>query len=84
MKKIGPSKDRKASYYPPYHYFICPGCDEDKELSPKEFASHVKDVHGISETTGKRSLMMHMSKEPRHAASYKWEIGGKTFYEYYG
>ena len=73
-----------AKFYPPYHYFICPECDEDCEIKPVEFPAHIKDVHGITETKGTRSLMLHINKEPRHASSYSWEIGGKTFYEYFG
>ncbi len=69
---------------PPYHYFICPGCDVKKEIPPKDFIIHLLRVHDIQEAKGKRELMVHISKEPRHASSYKWTIGGKTFYEYYG
>ncbi len=70
--------------YPPFRYFICPECDKDKEIQPKDFPLHLKDVHNIIETKGHKSLLMHVNKEPRHAASFEWTIGGKTFYEYYG
>lgn len=75
---------KKGLDYPPYRYFICPECDKEKEISPKGFPAHLKEFHNITEAKGNRSLMMHINKEPRHAASFKWEIGGKTFYEYYG
>ena len=73
-----PKKD-----YPPYRYFICPECDKEKEIPAKEFANHVES-HGIAEKTGKRSLMLHINRKPRHTSSYEWIIGGKTFYEYIG
>ena len=73
-----------STFYPPYHYFICPECDKDKKIGRKEFVNHLKEVHNINETKGNRQLMMHVSKEPRHCSSYEWTIGGKTFYEYYG
>lgn len=81
-----------APDYPPYHVFICPECDgndrmnydERTEMDKKAFIAHLKDVHKIDTTKGKRSLMMHMSKKPRHCASYEWTIEGKTFYEYIG
>lgn len=71
-------------FYPPFHYFLCPECDVDKEIQPKDFSTHLKNVHNIIETKGQRSLMLHINKKPRHCSSYKWEIGGKEFYEYYG
>jgi hypothetical protein len=71
-------------FYPPFHYFICPTCNKDKEIPPSEFAAHVKEIHGITETKGKRDLMVHINKRPRHFSSYEWKIGDKTFYEYYG
>ena len=70
--------------YPPYHYFICPECDKEKEIPKKDFVKHLKEVHDIHETSGKRSLLMHINRRPRHAASFEWTIAGKTFYEYYG
>lgn len=71
-------------FYMPYHYFICPDCDEDKKMTPKEFAAHIRVEHQINEKKGERSLILHISKKPRHMSTYKWIIGGKTFYEYYG
>ena len=81
-----------STFYLPYHIFICPECDKNNEMEhdkrtemdKKEFIAHLKDVHKIDKPKGKRSLMMHMSKEPRHCSSYEWTIEGKTFYEYYG
>ncbi len=79
--------------YPPYHVFVCPECEDDTprreyperlEMDRKEFIAHLKEVHGINVTKGTRTLMMHMSRKPRHCASYEWTIGGKTFYEYRG
>jgi len=74
----------KKKDYPPYRYFICPECDKDKEIKPSEFEAHLKDIHGIAEAKGRRSLLMHINRRPRHAGSFEWEIGGKKFYEYYG
>lgn len=73
----------KEDFYPPYRYFICPECDKEKEISPIELLAHLRG-HGITETKGTKELMLHISKKPRHCASYEWTIGGKTFYEYYG
>ncbi len=69
--------------YPPYRYFICPECDKEKEIPPKEFPKHVEN-HGITEKKGERSLILHIARKPRHTGQYEWIIGGKTFYEYYG
>ena len=73
-----------APDYPPYHIFICPECDKLCEMSKDDFIAHLKDVHEIAEPKGKRTLMMHMSRKPRHCASYEWTIADKTFYEYRG
>lgn len=78
--------------YPPYHFFTCPECDKSNEvefdkgpvMDKKEFIAHLKEVHGINKPKGNRTLMMHISREPRHCASYEWTIEGKTFYEYRG
>lgn len=77
-------KQSSAKFYLPYHYFICPDCDEDAQIPPKEFAAHVQDVHKIYDGKGERSLILHINKKPRHMSTYEWIIGGKTFYEYYG
>lgn len=83
----------KKNYYPPYNVFICPECDPEREneIKAKDFPDHLKTIHGITDTKGKRSftkgkrsLMMHINKKPRHSSSYKWEIAKKTFYQYIG
>ncbi len=77
--------------YPAYHIFVCPECDDNAgmkypdrtEMEKDEFIKHLKEVHSI-EPKGKRNLMMHINRKPRHCASYEWTIEGKTFYEYRG
>ncbi len=83
---------KSSSWYPPYHIFVCPECDENAGIEPdkstgmerEEFLKHLKDAHGMDKPKGKRSLIMHMNKRPRHCASFEWTISDKTFYEYYG
>lgn len=75
---------KSSSWYPPYHIFVCKECNEKVEMEREEFVKHLKEVHDMPKPKGNRSLMMHMSKKPRHCASFEWTIEGKTFYEYYG
>jgi len=75
---------KSKNFYPPYHYFICPECDKDKEMSGKEMMVHLKEVHKIKNLEGNRELLMHINKKPRHSSTYKWTIEGKEIYEYYG
>lgn len=75
---------KSSSWYPPYNYFICPECDENKEMKRDEFVEHLKKVHGVDKPKGNRSLMLHINRKPRHSASYKWTIADKIYYEYYG
>lgn len=75
-------EEKASSWYPPYHVFFCKECD--KEMNRKEFIAHLKDAHEIDKPKGNRSLLMHMSRKPRHCSSYEWTIEGKAFYEYYG
>jgi len=72
-------------FYPPYHYFICT-CDEDKEMSPKEAMDHLGEVHKMKKPfAGTRELVIHINGEPRHSATYKWEmVKGIVLYERYG
>ena len=62
-----------------YNYFICPECDNDAELSPKEFQKHIDEVHGIKSATGKRSMLRHLDAADWFAWDYEWTIEGKKF-----
>jgi hypothetical protein len=76
-------KRKEKKLHPPTHFFTCVECDKEKEIDSRDFNKHLEEIHGIFEKTGSRELILHINKRPRHSSIYKWEIGGKTFYEYY-
>lgn len=72
----------------PYHYFICQ-CNKDQEFHKvDDLNEHMRSVHNfeIKGVTGKRELMMHINKRPRHASSYRWIFEGLEYevYEHKG
>jgi hypothetical protein len=85
---------KKMNEGPPYlkirdhsqglHFFICPMCDDQKEIHALEFAAHVDRVHNLKVRTGLRSLLKHINRKPNHYSIYEWDIGGLTFYEHIG
>ena len=68
----------------PRHFFVC-ACDMQKEMTAKELLAHVKEVHGVNleGKKGKKELISHVNRRPRHISCYKLECEGLTFYEYY-
>ena len=71
----------------PYRYFVCK-CDPEKEFHEfAELKKHMAEAHDftIEKAKGKKELMMHMNREPRHYSSYQWTFdNGIILYEYNG
>lgn len=61
----------------PQNLFVCKTCNMEEGISPKEMTSHLQSVHGIKESKGKRSMLMHLDYSDRFAWSYSWKFGEK-------
>jgi len=59
----------------------CPECDRH-DFSTEEFEKHIKEVHDIKSNVGKRSLVMHINRRPKHTYQYQWDIEGMTFFQF--
>lgn len=60
----------------------CPNCPEKPEFdSNPAFVAHIKEVHKLDNTRGKRSLVMHLDCADSFHNTYEWEIAGLKFHQ---
>ncbi len=61
-----------------WNIFECQLCANKPQMSPSEFAAHLKDTHGYAEAKADREMSMHMDATGWHQTDYKWTKGNKV------
>lgn len=69
-------KTKKTKDKPePFNIFACQNCDAEKEMSVEETKQHLREVHGITDMKGNRSVVSHFDCADCYYWNYEWEIG---------
>ena len=66
----------KAEKPKPYNVFACLTCSPHVELTPEQVPAHLKEVHSVNESKGKRTMQMHIDGDTWFSSEYDWDIGG--------
>lgn len=55
-----------------FNLFCCMLCDDRPEMTPAEFAAHLKAVHGYTDTTGQKRFTGHIDAADWHQTNWNW------------
>jgi len=62
--------------------YYCETCNDGKCRTKQQVIEHMKKVHSIHCFQGKKELLLHINREPRHISTYRWTIDGVIISEH--